>query len=103
MARCVIDLGGEEPCHLTVRLIAGMPWTSPSMSRTDASPWPAGLRLVFADETEWPASLDGPGTAATITADAADVSAVVNGSAVTLRDDDTIYGTGRVQVRRMPL
>ena len=100
---CVIDLGGESPCALHVRLIAGMPWTSPAMTRADASPWPAGLRLVFADEAQWPATLSGDSLTATIAATDVQVSAVANGSAVTLRDDATVYGTGRVQVRTIPL
>lgn len=48
MAECRIELHAAEPCALAVRLIAGMPWTSPAMTRADASAWPAGLRLVFA-------------------------------------------------------
>ena len=103
MSQCVIDLGGESPCALHVRLIAGMPWTSPAMTRGDSSPWPSGLRLVFADETEWPATLSGDSLTATIAATDAQVSAVTNVSAVTLRDDATVYGTGHVQVRAIPL
>lgn len=103
MAECRIELHAAEPCALSVRLIAGMPWTSPAMTRADASAWPAGLRLVFAGGVEWAATLDGPGATATISATALEVDAVPSGSAVTLRDDTTVYATGRVQVRRMPL
>lgn len=103
MTTCVIDLGGDDPCRLTMRVIAGLAWESPAMTRSDASAWPSGLRLVFSDDTEWAATVDGTGTSATFTATAEQVAARTNRELVTLRDDAGVYATGQVHVRRMPL
>ena len=101
MTACTITLTDPEPCALTVRVTAGLAWTSPTMTRADASPWPSGLRLVFAGGQEWTASVNGG--SATIAATAEQVAAIPSGVAVTLRDDTTVYGTGRIHVRRMPV
>lgn len=101
MAECRIELHAAEPCALSVSVVAGMPWTSPTMTRADESPWPSGLRLVFAGGMEWPASIDG--SVATISATAEQVGQIAPGSQVSLRDDETLYASGRVRVRRVPL
>ena len=100
---CVIDLGTDAPCDLRVRVIDGLAWTSQPMTRSDESAWHASLRLVFEDDTTWPATLTDAGLTATIHATGVQVSAVEPRARVTLRDDTRVYGTGRVSVLRMPL
>lgn len=96
MTGCVIDLGLDAPCDLRVRVIPGLAWTSPAMTRASGQPWPAPPRLAMSGQS-WTATLSGDGLTAVIAATAEQTAATKRGEAVALRDDDTVYALGHVR------
>lgn len=103
MANCHIDLGQQEPCTLTVRVIPGMTWVSPNMTRASGEAWAAAPRLMFGTGQVWTAVLSQDGNTAVITAQAHQTEAIARGTSAVLRDDNQVYAIGYVETIGLPL
>lgn len=98
MSACTIDIGQDAPCALTVTLVAGSPFTSRTLARSDETPWPTPPRLTFAGGQAWDATLTEGDTLAVFTATPEDVAEVASRIDVALHDPSTghVYARGRV-------
>ena len=97
---CRIDIGQDAPCQLTVTLVAGAPFTSRALTRSDDTAWPHSPELTFAGGVTWVAALTDDDRAATFTATVAEVGQVGRRATVALHDPVTghVYGVGTVTI-----
>lgn len=93
-----LNIGQTPPVNLTVTLVAGAPFTSRPLTRSDGTAWATPPALTFEGGTTWTAELSDDDLAAVFTATPEQVDAVGSRDLVALHDPDTghVFARGRV-------